>query len=169
MTREARVEAIVRPLVERFAPLLGSDLRAVLEEGLREEARVLADGVEQGFAEEDLRDLLARRVERDVLAVGPERRGEVLRGWVAARDLVVALEPLGLRARELVREHRAKGLTPPLKAEAARLLDEVVGVARAAPAAAVARERATIQVVLANCANVLADGLLGPDEGVEVG
>ncbi|MEZ0230073.1 MAG: hypothetical protein ACAI25_15730 [Planctomycetota bacterium] len=169
MDLETRVNDLVAPLIERFAGTVDAALRPDLESGLRGEARALVGALEQGLTEKDLRDLIARQLELEVLSAPPELRGDVLRAWAGSRALLAALEPLGLRARELVRELRASGLDDALKAEASRVLDEVVRVARAAPPEVLARERGTVAIVLGNCALVLSDGLLGPDLDVEVG
>lgn len=163
MDPEARVSALVAPLVEMFATEVGPDLRPDLEAGLKGEARALVGALDQGLAEKDLRDLLVRQVELEVLGAPEARRGDVLRAWSKARELVAHLDPLGLRSRELVREFRAKGLSADLKSRASVLVDEIVRVSRAAPHEVLARERGTVGVILMNCATVLTDGLLGFD------
>jgi len=160
---DARVDALVAPVIEMFKDEVGAELRADLEAGLRGEARSLVAALDQGFDEKDLRDHLVRQVELEVLAAPAASRAEVLKSWSGARELAAALEPLGLRSRELVREFRASGRTEALKARAAALTDEIVKTARSAPAPVLARERGTIAVILMNCVTVLSDGLLGFD------
>jgi hypothetical protein len=163
MDPEARVSALVAPIVEMFAAEVGAELRPDLEAGLRCEARGLVGALDQGLEEKDLRDVLVRQVELEVLRAPATQRGDILRAWSKSRELADQLQPLGLRSRELVREFRAKGRTDVLKAEAARLVDEIVRTARAAPPEVLRKERGTVAVILMNCATVTTDGLLGFD------
>jgi len=164
------VSALVAPLIEMFATELGADLRADLEAGLKGEARSLVGALDQGFEEKELRDHLVRQVELEVLAAPKERRADVLRAWARGRQLAEALDPLGLRSRELAREFRAQGRSEDLKARALALTDEIVKAARAAPPEVLARERGIVAVILMNCVTVLTDGLVGfdPDSSPEI-
>src|SRR5262249_49514984 len=115
---------------------------------------------EGGPSETELREILARQVELEVLRAPPDARLAIVKAWVLAGELEVQLHPLGLRSRDLVREFRAEGCTSALKARATELMDEVVRVARAAPPEGLHRARPTVGVILVNCVTVLTDGLL---------
>src|SRR5690349_5235192 len=149
---DARVSALVAPLVAMFEGELAPELLPDLEKGLRGEARSLVGALDLGLAEKDLRDMLVRQVELEVLGAPEGRRADVLRAWSSGRELEAQLQPLGLRSRELVRELRQKGRTDEdLKARALSLTDEIVKTVRAAPPEVAARERGVVGVILMNC------------------
>jgi len=171
VAEDPRVAALVAPIVAMFAEELGAELEPQLQAGLENEARSLVGALDQGFEEKELRDHLVRQVELEVLGAPAEKRAAVLRAWSGTRELTGALEPLGLRSRELVRELRASGRTDDLVQRAQALTEEIVRAARAAPPEVLARERGTVAVILMNCVTVLTDSLLGydPEQAPEVG